>query len=184
MYVKWCYGLCWRVEGVPRYMRDAARESHPTHPETLYPGWKFFKVLSAQQRDQGHVVNLNVKLESNEIICKVFTGPCYAQCFLLNLGIPLFSGAHGSGGISDNLLSWLTIPRNRLSSDWSLGAAISVTASTLLGSACMPSELTMVPKDATDGLKQNRPNGVLKVVSFDDWWQANSARNLNLHLAC
>lgn len=77
-------------------MRDAVGESHHVHPVLLYPGWKFLEVLSAQQRDHGLVVRLEEKLESNEIICKVFTSPCYAQRFLLDLAIPLFSGAHGS----------------------------------------------------------------------------------------
>ena len=43
--------------------------------------------------------------------------------------------------------------RNLLSSDGSLGPAISVIFSTLLGSTSMPSELTMVPKNSTEVLR-------------------------------
>ena len=75
-------------------MWDAGGESHLTHPKTLYPGWKFVEVPGTEQGDWWLVGRLDVKFESNEIICKAFTCPSYAQCFLVNLVKALFCRTH------------------------------------------------------------------------------------------
>ena len=80
----------------------------------------------------------------------------------------------GSRAIWDwNLLNWLTIPKDLLNSNGSLGAAIFVIASPFLGSTCMPSALTVVLKNSTDGLANSH------FSSFKVWFASCSLHRVS-----
>ena len=56
------------------YMRDSVAESHHSHLEPLYSGWKFLEILGTQQGYLRLVVGLNVELQANRVTCIAFTG--------------------------------------------------------------------------------------------------------------
>lgn len=89
------------VQGLSRYVWDTVSESHHSHPEPLYSGWEILKILCTQQWYQRLVISLNVKFEANQVVCKAFSCPCYAQSLLSYLGLSLFSGAHGLWSICE-----------------------------------------------------------------------------------
>ena len=63
------------------------------------------------------------------------------------------SGLDSSAIWGWNLLSWLTIPGNPLSSGWSLGLSFCSIVSSFLGSSYTPLESMTVSRNCTDGLE-------------------------------